>query len=157
MNVNSWMVLKSNHCYHRNGSWKAWCGNRTVTRKSSIEGFYICAVGLDILKFEQTSLFYSAWYFNCGGTWSFVSEGISPPKPLVGTVWQNFSLLFNAIDSEKYLGYAICQACKVCQTFCLQAWQRPKWCCNLLVGVALNVRFITNVMCAKNDTHIQFF
>jgi len=27
-------------------------------------------------------------------------------------VWQNFSLLFNAIDSEKYSGYAICQACK---------------------------------------------
>ena len=22
-------------------------------------------------------------------------------------VWQNFSLLFNAVDSEKYLGYAI--------------------------------------------------
>jgi len=36
MNVNSWMVLKSNHCYRRNGYWKAWCGNRTVTRKSSI-------------------------------------------------------------------------------------------------------------------------
>ena len=28
---------------------------------------YICAVGLDILKFEQTSLFYSALYFNLGG------------------------------------------------------------------------------------------
>jgi len=28
-------------------------------------------------------------------------------------------LLFNAIDSEKYLGYTICQACKICQTFCL--------------------------------------
>jgi len=28
---------------------------------------YICAVGLDILNFEQTSLFYSASYFNLGG------------------------------------------------------------------------------------------
>ena len=28
---------------------------------------YICAVGLVILKFEQTSLFYSASYFNLGG------------------------------------------------------------------------------------------
>ena len=28
---------------------------------------YICAVALDILKFEQTSLFYSASYFNLGG------------------------------------------------------------------------------------------
>jgi len=27
----------------------------------------ICAAGLDILKFEQTSLFYSASYFNLGG------------------------------------------------------------------------------------------
>jgi len=35
-----------------------------------------------------------------------------------GTVWQNFSL-FYAIDSEKYLGYAICQVYKICQTFCL--------------------------------------
>jgi len=38
----------------------------------------------------------------------FFSEGLSPPKPPrgCGTVWQNFSLLFNAIDSEKYLGCA---------------------------------------------------
>jgi len=43
------------------------------------------------------------------GVWSFVSEGISPLKLPCGdwTVRQNFSLLFNAIDSEKYLGYAI--------------------------------------------------
>jgi len=33
-------------------------------------------------------------------------------------VWQNFNLLFDAIDSEKYLGYAICQACKICQACC---------------------------------------
>jgi len=32
MNVNSWMVLKSKHCYRRIGYWKAWCGNRTVAR-----------------------------------------------------------------------------------------------------------------------------
>jgi len=40
------------------------------------------------------------------GARSFVLEGISPTKPPRGngTVWQNFSLLFNAIDSEKYLG-----------------------------------------------------
>jgi len=121
MNVNSWMAIKSNHCYQRNGEWKAWCGDRTVTRKSSIGRLYISAVGLDILKFEQIFLFYSASYFNLGGawSWSFVSEGLSPPNPLRGhgTVWQNFSLLFHAIDSEKYLGCAICQAYKVCQTF----------------------------------------
>jgi len=28
---------------------------------------YICAVGLDILKFEQISLFYSGSYLNLGG------------------------------------------------------------------------------------------
>ena len=32
----------------------------------------------------------------------------APPRG-DGTVWQNFSLLF-VIDSEKYLGYAVCQA-----------------------------------------------
>jgi len=49
MNVNSWMALKSNHCYQRNDLWKAWCGNRTATRKSSVKRLYISAVGLDIL------------------------------------------------------------------------------------------------------------
>jgi len=41
-------------------------------------------------------------------------RGAKPTKAPRGdwTVWQNFSLLFNAIDSEKCLGYAICQACK---------------------------------------------
>jgi len=57
------------------------------------------------------------------GVWSFVSEGISTPKPIRDdeTVWQNFSLLFNTIDSEKHLGYEVCQskACKICHTFCL--------------------------------------
>jgi len=74
-------------------------------------GLYICAVGLDILKFEQTSLFYSASYFNWG-VWSFVSERLNPPNPPCGdgTVWKNFVLLFNAIDLDKCLGYAICQA-----------------------------------------------
>jgi len=35
-----------------------------------------------------------------------------------------------SVIPEKYLGYAICQACKICQmttsTFCLWAWQGPK-------------------------------
>jgi len=40
--------------------------------------------------------------------------GAKPTKASRGdwTVWQNFSLLFNPVDSEKYLGYAICQAWK---------------------------------------------
>ena len=49
-------------------------------------GLYACAVGLDILKFEQTSLFYCASYLNSwGGCWSFVSEGLSPSKPSMAT------------------------------------------------------------------------
>jgi len=68
-----------------------------------------CAEGLDVLKFEQTSLSYSASYFSLGGGLELFSEGLSPPKAPRGdwTVWQDFSLLFNPIDSEKYSGYAI--------------------------------------------------
>ena len=68
---------------------------------------YICAVGLDILKFEQTSRFYSA-YLNSGGLELCFGRAKSPSKTShgYGTVWQNFSLLLNATDSEKYLGYA---------------------------------------------------
>jgi len=71
-------------------------------------------VGLDILKFEQTSLFYRASYFNLRGGMELFFGGAKPTKGPRDdwTVWQNFSLLFNAIDSEKYLGYAVCQACK---------------------------------------------
>ena len=74
--------------------------------------------------------------------------------PVATGLWQNFSLLFNALDSEKYFGYAICQAYKICQTFCLLACQGPKWCYNISVGIALNVQFTANKMCAKNNTHI---
>jgi len=51
-------------------------------------------VGLDILKFEQTSLFYIASYLNSAGDWSFVSEWLSPSNTPHGyeTVWQNFGL-----------------------------------------------------------------
>ena len=86
----------------------AWRANKTVTRKYSIGGLYICAVGLDILKFEQTLLFYSALYFNWG-SWNFVLEGLSPqkPPPVVTGLCGNTSAFFlmQLIDSEKYLGY----------------------------------------------------
>jgi len=60
-----------------------WCQNLTIVTKEMTNekfgvatepspevfyrGIYICAVGLDVLKFEQTSLFHSASYFNLGG------------------------------------------------------------------------------------------
>jgi len=56
-------------------------------------------MGLDVLKFEQTSLFYSASYFKLGGGLELCFGGAKPTKPHGdGTVWQNFSLLLNAID-----------------------------------------------------------
>jgi len=70
-----------------------------------MEALYICAVGLDILKFEKKHHCFIVLHISIGGAWSFVSEELSPPKPPLrgdGTVWQNFSLLFNAIDSDKY-------------------------------------------------------
>ena len=45
---------------------------------------YICAVGLDILKFEQTSLFYSASYFNLGGE---IAALFRRAKPTKGPPW----------------------------------------------------------------------
>ena len=45
---------------------------------------YICAVGLDILKFEQASLFCSAWYFNLGVGLELCFEGAKPTK---GPTW----------------------------------------------------------------------
>jgi len=66
-----------------------WCGNRTVARKSSVGGLYICTVGLDILKFEQTPLFYSASYFNVRSL-ELCLGGLSPlerPRGYV-TVWK---------------------------------------------------------------------
>jgi len=56
--------------------------------------------------------------FKFGGIGAFFggAKPIKDPRGY-GTVWQNFSLVLNATDSEKYLGYAICQACKICQNF----------------------------------------
>jgi len=45
MDLNSLMVLKSNHCYQRNGEWKAWCDNRPVTRKVFYR-LHLCRGGL---------------------------------------------------------------------------------------------------------------
>ena len=77
-------------------------------------GLYIFAVELNILKLEETSLCYSASYFDLVGV-ELCFGGAKPTKAPPrgeGPVWQNFSLLFNVIDSEKYLGYTICQTCK---------------------------------------------
>jgi len=43
-----------------------------------------------------------------------------------GNVWKNSSLLFNAIDSGKCLGYAIRQACKICQTISVYKHDRAQ-------------------------------
>jgi len=41
---------------------------------------------------------------------------------------------------------AVCSGEMCCSKYC--------YCCNLSVGIALNVRFTTNGMCAENNTHI---
>jgi len=101
MNVNSLVVLKSNHCYQRNGQWKA-----CIPQGS----FIFVQWDLTFRNLNKYHLLYSASYFNMERSWSFVSEGLSPPKP----PWRRDCVaklqLFNAIDSEKY---------GICQTFCL--------------------------------------
>jgi len=59
-----------------------------------MEALHICAVGLEILKFEQISLFYSTSYFNLGG-FELCFGGAKPTEAPRGdvTLWQNFSLL----------------------------------------------------------------
>jgi len=47
-------------------------------------------------------------------------EPLLPNKRLIKSmVWQNFSLLFDGINSETFLGYAIYPAGKICETCCL--------------------------------------
>jgi len=66
-------------------------------------------VGLDILKFKQTSLFYGALYFNREGLKLGFRETISPQKPLPMATGlcakTSVCFLMQLIDSEKYLGY----------------------------------------------------
>jgi len=52
---------------------------RNRHQKVFSRGLYICAVGLDILKFEQTSLFCSASYFNWGDL-ELCFGGVKPTK-----------------------------------------------------------------------------
>ena len=104
-----------------------WQQNRhqKVIYRLKARGVYICAVGLDILKFEQTSLFYSA-FLNSRGLELCFGGPKSPSKTSHGygcVVKLQFAFKCNWIG--KVLGYPICQACKICQTFCLWAWQGP--------------------------------
>jgi len=54
--------------------------SRTVARKSSIGGLYVCAGALDILKIDKTPLIYSVSYFNLGRLGAPFGV-ISPPTP----------------------------------------------------------------------------
>jgi len=97
-----------------------WQQNRHQKVFYRLGGLYICAVGLDILKLNKHHCFI-VLHIEIRGELELVSEGLSPSKTPrgYGTMWQNFRLLFNTIDSQQYLGYMICQACNICQTFCL--------------------------------------
>jgi len=83
-----------------------------------LRGLTFVQWGLEFLNLSKHHCFI-VLDISTGGSLELCLGGDLPTKAPVRTVWQNFSLLFNAIDLEKYIGYAICQACKVCQTFCL--------------------------------------
>jgi len=73
------MVLKSNHCYQKKTNEKL--GVATEPSPESlicIGGLCICAVGHDILKFEQTTLFYSVSYFSLEGLGALFWMGKAP-------------------------------------------------------------------------------
>jgi len=73
-----------------------------------------------------------------------------PPSPdTEGELWSpNFECFFrNCISVLRQLRSCV----EPQQGYCFHADLR---CCNLSGGVALNVRFTTNGMCAKNNTHI---
>jgi len=64
---------------------------RTVARKSSIGGLYVCAGGLYVhvwggltFKFDKNSTNLQCFIFQFGRAWSFV-WGLSPPKPPLAT------------------------------------------------------------------------
>jgi len=71
-------------------------------------------MGHDILKFEQTSLLWASASYLIRGELElcFWGDKLIKDFPWLrdhGTVWQNFSLLFNATDRQKYyLDYVIC-------------------------------------------------
>jgi len=48
-------------------------------------GIYICALGLDILKLRQTSLFYSDSYFNFGSLQALFRKGQAHQRPPMTT------------------------------------------------------------------------
>jgi len=68
--------------------------DRTITRKSSIEGLYVCAGGLTFCKLTKTPLIYSISYSNLG-SWSFV-WGAKPTKPPRRRDWVQSSLMMRA-------------------------------------------------------------
>ena len=96
-------------------SMKNLCGNRTVTRKFSIGELYSTFVqwGLTFWNLNKHHSFIVLHISIWAERLELCFRAAKPKGPRGDwTEWQNFSLLFNAIDSEKYLGYAIRQACK---------------------------------------------
>jgi len=57
---------------------------RKVARKSSIGGLYVCAGELDIVNLIKIPVICSVSYLNLRG-FVLCLEGLSPPKPPVGT------------------------------------------------------------------------
>jgi len=78
-------------------------------RGTLYRGLYICVVGLDIRKFEQTSLFCSDSCFNLGELGDLFRRGQAHqnPLPVVTGLCGKTSACF------------LMQVTRICQTFCL--------------------------------------
>jgi len=89
------------------------------------------------------------------GAWSFVSEGISPQKLPCGdwTVWQNFSLLFHAIDSEKYLGLRNMSSLQYMSNFVFISMTGPKVIQHIQVSTLLReAKSVLGLFCLHLNT-----
>jgi len=79
---------------------------------------------------------------------------------LAATVWSFAHLALGLSDHNKmvlwpgYEGHARCNLHKKNVWWVGLVVKRRGCCCNLSAGITLNVRFTTNEMCAKNNTHL---
>ena len=100
MNLNSLMASKNLTIVTKEMANETLGVTTEPSPEKSFKG-YICAVVLDILKFNKHQCFI-VLHIKIRGDWSFVSERPRPSKTPrgYGTVWKSFSLLINAIDSD---------------------------------------------------------
>jgi len=86
--------------------------NRTIARRSSVGGLYVCAGKIDILKFCKTST-ELVFHFSHWGDWSFVC-GAKPTKAPVAPGLVTNSRLFRKLHYQTMPGRTLLSSdCKV--------------------------------------------